>query len=288
MYLSVIMASRNDNHGGDLNERTQNCIDSLSEQIKRFKIDAEIVIVDWNPPAGKPFLYEVIKGKYRSIIVPPKIHNRYGQAKLFPLYQMIAKNVGIRRAKGDFVLATNIDILFDDTLMEFLSRRLLDKGNIYRAYRYDSKPGMKTVADAKKNLIRLNLSYADELCTNACGDFQLMHRDDWADVHGYFEKDLFSIHIDSLLEYIAVCHGIKEMVLRPPKVTYHVDHTGGWVPGIEKSKGYNRMNDEKIKKLSYPEFLDIVAIMQRQTTPFHYNKEDWGLINDRLEEVNIV
>jgi hypothetical protein len=36
---------------------------------------------------------------------------------------MIAKNVGIRRARGRFVLATNVDILLDDALVRFLRDR---------------------------------------------------------------------------------------------------------------------------------------------------------------------
>ena len=287
-YLSVVVASRNDNHGGDLNERAQNCIDSFSSQCERFNLSHEIVIVDWNPPIEKPFLFETLKGKFKSIIVPPEIHNRYGQAKLFPLYQMIAKNAGIRRASGEFILATNVDILFSDDIVEFMATKPFSEGNLYRAYRYDAKPGPKTVEEAKNNLIRINLSYEDELCTNACGDFQLMHRDDWFGLRGYYENDLFSIHIDSLLEYHAVYNNIKEVVMRPPKVVYHVEHTGGWVPGVEKLKEYNRMNDKKIKKLSYDDFLRIIAFMARQRSLFHYNKENWGLVNDDLKEVNIV
>ena len=33
---------------------------------------------------------------------------------------MIAKNAGIRRARGQFVLATNIDIIFSNELVGFL------------------------------------------------------------------------------------------------------------------------------------------------------------------------
>ena len=35
-------------------------------------------------------------------------------------FQMIAKNVGIRRASGKFVLATNIDVIINQKLYEFL------------------------------------------------------------------------------------------------------------------------------------------------------------------------
>jgi len=41
-----------------------------------------------------------------------------------PLFQMIAKNVGIRRARGRFVLVTNIDILFSDAVIQFMRDEL--------------------------------------------------------------------------------------------------------------------------------------------------------------------
>jgi len=34
---------------------------------------------------------------------------------------MIAKNVGIRRTRGEFVLATNIDVLFDEGLIAYIA-----------------------------------------------------------------------------------------------------------------------------------------------------------------------
>ena len=36
------------------------------------------------------------------------------------------------------------------------------------------------------------------LDTWACGDFTLMHREDWHDIQGYAELDAYSLHIDSL------------------------------------------------------------------------------------------
>src|SRR5262249_11222365 len=54
-----------------------------------------------------------------------------------PLHQMIAKNVGIRRARGKFVLATNLDIVFSTELMEFLAARQLDANAMYRMDRFD-------------------------------------------------------------------------------------------------------------------------------------------------------
>jgi hypothetical protein len=55
---------------------------------------------------------------------------------------MIAKNVGIRRAKAQFILVTNIDIIFSDELMQFIARRNLDSKKVYRVDRYDIRSGL--------------------------------------------------------------------------------------------------------------------------------------------------
>lgn len=286
-YISVVVASRNDNHGGDLNERTQSCITTLGDQAEKYGVSLEVVMVDWNPPDDKPPLYDIIDHSnvaFRSITVPTEIHQRYGQADLFPLYQMIAKNVGIRRSRGYFVIATNVDIFFSNDLMREIAKKELKKNLLYRAYRYDAEFGTRSLEGIDKKLIRINLSYEDELCTNACGDFQMMHRDNWHELRGYYEGDLFSIHLDSMFEYHAYYNGFMEHIFRPPRVTYHVEHDGGWVPGVENSKTYNRMNDTKIKKLSYNDFLQIVSAMAKKEPPFHYNVESWGLRDDELQE----
>ncbi|MCB0754301.1 MAG: hypothetical protein KDB98_01825 [Flavobacteriales bacterium] len=70
-------------------------------------------------------------------MVPNSIHETYRFADSIPLYQMIAKNVGIRRAKGEFVLCTNIDILFSDMNFEMLAEQELEEGKFYRTNRCD-------------------------------------------------------------------------------------------------------------------------------------------------------
>src|SRR5204863_10128439 len=105
---------------------------------------SELILVEWNPPAGKPGLVTALRWpsntgpcQVRIIQVPPELHRRYRHAEALPLYQMIAKNVGIRRARGEFILATNIDIVFSDELMRFLASRELQKGRLYRIDRHD-------------------------------------------------------------------------------------------------------------------------------------------------------
>jgi hypothetical protein len=143
-YLSIVTVSRNDDHGGHLQERMQLFLDSASEQCNRYQLPVEMIIVEWNPPAGRQPLSEVLKipantGFFttRIIVVPENLHATFNHADRLPLFQMIGKNVGIRRAKGDFILATNIDILFTDELIEFLSEKTLDPNVVYRADRLD-------------------------------------------------------------------------------------------------------------------------------------------------------
>lgn len=142
-YLSIVAASRNDDHGGDPLRRTQLFIDSLKWQAERYRLSIELILVDWNPPASKPLLADVLcfpKSDYfsaRTIVVPPEIHTGFRHAEALSFFQMIAKNIGIRRAKGEFIVATNIDVLLDDSLFAYIAKKELSKDFMYRADRYD-------------------------------------------------------------------------------------------------------------------------------------------------------
>ncbi|MCS6951951.1 MAG: hypothetical protein RMK57_00830 [Bryobacterales bacterium] len=143
-YLSVVATARNDDHGGNLLGRLQAFVNGLIGQAKRHQVPLELVLVEWNPPPERPRLAEALRwpadfgpASVRLIEVPPEIHGRYRHAAALPLYQMIAKNVGIRRARGEFILATNIDILFSDELFELLAARRLEPNRMYRVDRFD-------------------------------------------------------------------------------------------------------------------------------------------------------
>ncbi|MBI4534468.1 MAG: hypothetical protein HY711_11035 [Candidatus Melainabacteria bacterium] len=142
-YLSIVATARNDNHGGNMLGRMQIFLNGLLEQCRRHQLSAEIIIVDWNPPQDRPRLVEELSWQHqgpsevRFIEVPQSIHSRLQHADVLPLFQMIAKNVGIRRARGQFVLATNIDLMFSNELIAFLASRSLQEGCIYRIDRHD-------------------------------------------------------------------------------------------------------------------------------------------------------
>src|SRR5690349_7520444 len=172
-YLSVVAASRNDDHGGDLLIRTQIFINNFVRQCEKYRLSAELIIVDLNPVIDRPGLAAVLSTpadasycKGRVITVPTSFHWRLKYADKLPFFQMIAKNVGIRRARGKFILATNIDIIFSDELMQFIGGQNLDSNKLYRVDRYDIRNGLskdftpdETLEYAWANPIRTNLRY---------------------------------------------------------------------------------------------------------------------------------
>ena len=158
-YLSLVVTARNDDHGGNLIGRMQVFVHGWIEQARRYGIPSELIVVEWNPPADRPHLVEALRWPkdfgpctVRIIEVPEALHRRYYHASALPLYQMIAKNVGIRRSRGRFVLATNIDILFSNELAAFLAKQALKPGHMYRIDRHDCMSDVPSEASLEEQL----------------------------------------------------------------------------------------------------------------------------------------
>lgn len=146
-YLSIIFSGRNDNYGGDFNKRLQLTVNWFSFWVEHFQLNAELIIVNYNPIVDQPGLDQIIQWPenrkflyIRLLTIPPEIHAQYIDTeirKTVPLFEFIAKNLAIPRAKGKFIVCTNADILFSPKLMEFLAKKNLDKDKIYRCDRFD-------------------------------------------------------------------------------------------------------------------------------------------------------
>lgn len=337
-YLSIIATTRNDTHGGDLLKRTTCFIDGIYHQASKFNISVELIIVEWNPPIDKVLLKELLPlpsknslVKLRFIIVPPEVHNKYKMADRIPLYQMTAKNVGIKRATASFILCTNIDLLFSDDLFKYLSQKKLEKGHYYRANRVDvpTKILQKTTFEeklkfAKKNIIEvlgkqkgneylfgipnyfygftntmkvlnffyklfLGLIYSKEefklfaLDTSACGDFTLMHKDDWLKIEGYPELDLYSIHIDSMALVAANALKIKQVILPAKACSYHIYHENGWESFKESPVDLIRFIEKRPGLDWYSVYSSGKYLIKNKKT-WGLNKPDWGFAHEKFKE----
>jgi hypothetical protein len=174
--LSIVATARNDNHGENFLYRMQHFVDGFIGQCKKHDLSAELIIVEWNPPPETPPLSQVLKFPQdmgpcivRFICVPQTAHAALSHSDKLPLFQMIGKNVGIRRAQGKFVLATNIDILFSDHLIWYLKNKL-KSGHLYRADRLDVPSQLPVTASldeildfCDKNYFRINGKFGTKI-----------------------------------------------------------------------------------------------------------------------------
>jgi len=170
--LSVVAVSRNDDHGGDMLGRMQHFVNGVVAQCCKHELKAELILVEWNPLPSRPALEEVLDWPQdfgpvtvRIVTVPPDMHAQFPHAEKLPLFQMIGKNVGIRRARGRYVLATNVDILLDDETVIYLRDRLTP-GTVLRVDRYDVPGDLNKVvsfdrvlAECRRRFFQINTRF---------------------------------------------------------------------------------------------------------------------------------
>lgn len=151
-YISIVVVGRNDNYGGDFKKRLQNFITWNHEQLLTNGISAEIVFVNYNPLKSEAAIQDFINWPsstdivpIRVITVPNSVHQQIiadGKRKDVPVMEYLAKNVGVRSAKGEFILCMNPDIILPRKLVKGL--KTLKKDTYYRADRVDFSGDMNT------------------------------------------------------------------------------------------------------------------------------------------------
>lgn len=142
--VSFVFAVHDPEYGGGLLPRTQKHIETLIELANRYRLSAEIVIVEWNPTPGHTPFRESLRWpdnlgcvRLRFFEVPAEIHRTLPNADRMPIFEYIAKNAGLRRADGQFLLATNPDLFYSPALVRWLARTSLAPGRFYRVDRWD-------------------------------------------------------------------------------------------------------------------------------------------------------
>lgn len=324
--VSFVVTSRNDGSTGEELRRLQIFVSSLIEQCERFRLEAELVLVEWNPPADTLPLAKAITWPkpsaacpVRIIRVPKELHDRFKNSDAIPLFQMIAKNVGIRRARGQFVLATNVDILFSNELMQFLASGKMSADRMYRIDRYDARAEIpdrltadERLAWCRDNMLRVYryLETVDvkngvipppkpglpilkriknwlrghqyPLHTNACGDFTMLSAEYWEKVAGHPEFPLRAMKLDGLLCYAAHYAGARENVLKDPMRIYHLEHparSDGAIIALSR-----RETDSRDLQLPFVQYRTWVEQMQKSRQPVVFNDSSWGLAGEELVE----
>jgi hypothetical protein len=261
-YLSVVIAARNDGYAGGMLRRLQVCIDAFLTQAERFDIPSELILVDWNPPPGND-LWRAVSWSHvgqrcgvRVITVPDTVHQRCRFSDRLPILIHCARNVGVRRARGEFVLPTSADILLSDELAAWIGERKLDPWGMYRLARHDVPEDTLTydshderLTYCRSHVMQVHTrerSYAvsglPRLFTNAAGDFTLLSREMYFRLHGIpEEREFHSMHFDSVMCFMAHAAGAKEIEIADPLRIYHVDHgaaswrkSPGWLERVAR------------------------------------------------------
>ncbi len=142
--LSVVLVGRNDNYGGNFAERLQDCVTVLAKELSHLNGRSEVIFVNYNPlptPSVREFINwptDSDKFSFRVLNVPQHVHLSLLQDnpdRQLPMLEFPAKNIGIRRAKGEFILSMNADIILPQGFAAHLKNLRPDR--YYRADRFD-------------------------------------------------------------------------------------------------------------------------------------------------------
>ena len=116
----------------------------------------------------------------------------------------------------------------------------------------------------------------------ACGDFTLMSKLAWMDIHGYLELDMYSIHIDTLAIYACCALGYEQYIFPPDACCYHIDHKNGWesMTPLEKIKFV-----EQRPGLGFDIIYDTSRHIIKNRLHYNLNKPDWGFADINFKEI---
>jgi len=314
-YISFVVVARNDDYGGNFVGHTEVFLNNLLGLCERHKLPAELVIVEWNPPVDRPRLKEACAWPASHEYCPVRIikvshasHEQFTASQKVVMFEYLGKNVGVRRARGEYVLATNADLLYASELIEFFASQSLDHGSFYRIDRYNIEgtevPARKSIdsqlAYCEKHYKLVQNRYGGDFIRgesfvssrslrriatylknailhfpyptpymNAAGDFFLMAKESWDKLRGYPEIPPYA-YPDALC-YMAMASGLRQVELRSPMRIYHQPHGRGGAETGRPRSDYER------KKKQY-------RMMLKTKMPWLPNNEGWGLGGHKLSE----
>jgi len=289
-YLTLVGWTRNDGYTPDYTERTRHAVGVLLRQLERHEIPSELLVVEWNPPADRPLMSDLLGPlgvlrhvTVRFVEVDRHYHERYRGWQQRGLPTVEALNVGIRRGRGRFLAPRPLDVFYSEALVRQIARRDFEDDCVYRCDRSDVRIGDDGWLGASDDKLFSLLETAPvqrhrrleqsrywkirDLHTNGCGDFTLLSTDRWRQIRGY-PKDgtVLGLDADSIALHAAVAHGAREVCLADACTVYKVVHgnlhaqrvTQEWKPWqrrLEKylvDRGKHQLAHSLRKRLDYP------------------------------------
>ena len=285
MKTSAVIISRNDNYGGHLNERATYAINSAIDSFD------EVIYVDWNSE-NHSLLYDIkdnlqLKGNLKHIVIPPKAASHLTQydPEAQKCCEVLARNIGIRRAMGDYIVSTNIDIIQpkrEDILkiieengkdcFTTISRRAIEWEYIkeFQGGDYNFSNWSAFRDDAYKTSVPTPVyNNPDQYSKiNCCGDFQLASKEIWYKIRGFEESLIYPLFADSNVQKKAIMYGYNvEPEFDTPM--FHINHgSKGWGGG-GIADGINKKGNDINQAITF----------QQETK----NPDTWGFSDIKIE-----
>jgi len=203
--ISVIVIGKNDDYGGNLSHRFTHCLNILTQSFD------EIIYVDWKSN-GRSLIEEVIdnvkkKDNIKSYIVSEQdIQKNNPEYINYSIVEVLARNIGIRRATNDWILVTNVDVLIENLLLNSVK---------------ENKDRFKMQPDAVVDGKSVWDSGDIWSLVVGCGDFQFAHKNVWHGIKGFEESCGGRCYADSNL----MKKGALYFKIEKAKVPlYHLNH----------------------------------------------------------------
>jgi hypothetical protein len=240
-FLSIILTGRNDEHGVDFRSRCFRTLQFNHRELSERGISHEFVFVEWAPEVGRPLLVDLVAEAiptaeprwFTGYVVERQYHDALSLNPRLEYLEFLAKNVGIRRARGSFILATNCDIFLGRRILQRLQDRDLEPRTVYRAARHDlklsfdqSSLGWERLEDAD-SLEGPPPILKPPLLRGGTGDFVLLDRETFGHLRGFNEiYRVARIGIDHNFLVKASSEGIPIIDIGGP--VYHINHAGSF------------------------------------------------------------
>ena len=237
--LTIVVTGRNDGYGGDFNARFLRTLAFNHDRLVERGVTHEIVLVEWAPPADRPQLGNLMREALPNIgdvletyLVDPRYQEACSLNPKLAYLEYLAKNVGIRRARGGAILATNTDIYLGRGIVEALAAGTIDSRTVYRATRTDVKLGADEshvhwdlLEDPRNHTTSKTIQ--PPLYAGGSGDFILLERDSLHALRGFNEVyRLARVGIDVNFLVKAYSSGYRIVDIGSP--VYHTAHVGSF------------------------------------------------------------
>lgn len=215
MDLTLVTSIRNMDYGGDpkqggrvfqtgvaFQERLRRAVKANLELLDDSAMQYEWILVDWCSPE-RPFCFDprtdrlLAHPRIRNILVSEEVGRSEKLSPPSGFFEHFAKNVGLRQARGRYVLIVNADIVLDRALVDEIARVVQseDHAHYYRPSTHvDVDPNtdeiLKTVDLTAKFDEKWDKRWSNDgfLAANYAGNFLLATRRNLVEVAQGFDE----------------------------------------------------------------------------------------------------